>query len=147
MTESASEWSDERAGRRSWRVTASLAKGVGTGVVAGMASFVYNMSDLTPVSVDPALFLVITMLAGVFAHLLSKTLRESIRVGLVGYFSGGATVVAAWIAPLWMVPYSSSARAVLLPKLAGEAVTAAFLVFTATFFGAYLAAVSVEAYL
>ncbi|WP_433628135.1 hypothetical protein [Halomicrococcus sp. NG-SE-24] len=147
MTESATEWSGEHPGRRSWSVAASLLKGVGTGLVAGMASFVYNMSDLMAVNVDPTLLLVITMLSGVFAHLLSKTLRESIRVGLVGYFSGGATIVAAWIAPLWMVPYSSGAREILLPKLAGEAVTAAFLVFTATFFGAYLAAVIVEAYL
>ncbi|MFB9804261.1 hypothetical protein ACFFQF_01665 [Haladaptatus pallidirubidus] len=81
-----------------------------------------------------------------YAHLLANGLRESIRVGLVGFFTGGFTLVGVWLAPLWILPYTAGARDILLPKVAGTAVTAAIIVYSAVFLGAYLSALTIDAY-
>ncbi|ODR82310.1 hypothetical protein BG842_00930 [Haladaptatus sp. W1] len=137
---------DRRHGSVYRRRLAFLGKSVTVGVIGGMAAFTYSLADLMAVSIDPVFVLVPLALSGVFAHLVAYDLHESIRVGLVGFFVGAITLVGSWVAPLWLLPYTSGARDILLPKLTGTAVVAAIIVYGAVYLGAYLSALTVGAY-
>jgi hypothetical protein len=140
-------WStDRRHESISRRRFALVGKGAVVGLIGGMAAFTYNLSDLMIVSMDPTLVLVPLALAGVFAHLVAHDLHESIRVGLIGFFVGCVALILAWVAPLWLLPYTSGARDVLLPKLTGTAIVAAIIVYGAVYLGAYLSTLVVSAY-
>lgn len=125
---------------------AILTKSLITGVIGGLGAFVYNKSELMTVSVDPQLVLGLTALAGIYAHLLANDLHESIRIGILGFFTGGITLVGVWVAPLWILPYTAGARDLLLPKVTGTAITAAIIVYAGMFLGAYLTTLTVDAY-
>ncbi len=140
-------WStDRRRGSVHHRRFALIGKGAVVGLIGGMAAFTYNQSELMVVSMDPTLVLVPLALAGVFAHLVAHDLHESIRVGLVGFFVGTLALVLAWVAPLWILPYTAGARDILLPKLTGTAIVAAIIVYGAVYLGAYLSTLIVSAY-
>jgi len=147
MTETTNGWSDGGFEHRRLRTAlATLGKGSAAGVTAGMATFVYVKQGLMTANVDPVLLLGITALCGVFSHLLSGTLRESIRVGMAGFFVGTVMFVGVWIAPLWVYPYSPLVRDVLLPAELGTAIVGALIVHAGAYFGGYLAAVTADAY-
>jgi hypothetical protein len=140
-------WStDRRHGSVYRRRLALIGKGVLVGLIGGMAAFTYSLSDLMAVSIDPTLVLVPLALTGMFAHLVAHDLHESIRVGLVGFFVGCVSLVVSWVAPLWLLPYTSGARDILLPKLTGTAIVAAIIVYGAVYLGAYLSTLIVGAY-
>jgi hypothetical protein len=122
----------------------TLVKSILIGLLAGMGAFVYNGTQFLPFEVDPRLLLVPILLASAFARLFASSLRESVQLALAGFFIGAATFVGAWIAPLWILPYSPVARDILLPKLTGSAISAGFLNFSPTYLGGYLATVSVS---
>ncbi|WP_227354752.1 hypothetical protein [Haladaptatus salinisoli] len=131
--------------RRRYRI-AVLGKSLVSGGIAGLAAFTYSMSGLMTASLDPSFVLGLVALAGAYAHLLAHDLRESIRVGLMGFIFGGLTMVGVWIAPLWILPFASGARDILLPRVAGTAVVAALFVYAAVYLGAYLTTLTVDAY-
>ncbi len=146
-TTETNEWAtDGRYDSVSVRVLSTAGKGVLTGVIGGMAAFTYRQSDLMASSIDPKYLLLLLAFAGAFAHLLAYDLRESIRIGLLGFVVGGITLVVSWISPLWLLSYSGTTRDLLLPRLLGNAVADAILVYMAVFFGAYLLALTVDAY-
>lgn len=138
------ETSNENADRR--RTVGFLLKGVSVGLLAGMGAFVYNMAQFVPLDVGARLLLVPMACAGAFAHLLAPTLRRSIRLGLTGFFVGLLVLFAAWIAPLGLVAELAAPRQDLLPEMAGDAFTAAFLNYSPTYLGGYLLTVSVAAF-
>ncbi|WP_458185394.1 hypothetical protein [Haladaptatus sp. NG-WS-4] len=149
MTEAnKNEWTGESGygSRRRRYQLAVLGKGFVSGGIAGLAAFVYNKSALMTTAIDPQLVLGLVALAGMYAHLLAHDLRESIHVGLVGFLFGSVTMVAAWIAPLWILPYSAGARDILLPKITGTAIVAATLVYASVYLAAYLTTLTVDAY-
>ncbi|WP_266076540.1 hypothetical protein [Haladaptatus caseinilyticus] len=149
MTETnTNEWTTDGAQgnlRRRYLI-AMLTKGFVTGIIGGVGAFTYNKSELMTASIDPQLVLGLTALAGVYAHLLANDLHESIRVGIIGFFVGGTSLIVVWVAPLWILPYTAGARDILLPQLTGTAVTAATMVYAGTFLGAYLTTLTVDAY-
>ncbi|WP_327051442.1 hypothetical protein [Halomicrococcus gelatinilyticus] len=147
MTETPNGWSDSGyEHRRVWNALVTLGKGTATGVTAGLATFVYVKQGLMAADVDPVVLLVITALCGAYAHLLSNTLRESIRVGMTGFFAGVVAFVGVWISPLWVLHYSPTVRDVLLPSLLGSALVGAMFLYAAAYFSGYLTAVVVDAY-
>lgn len=148
MAETNANWASdsEHGSNLLWVVLTNAAKAFAIGTVGGLATFVYNRADLMTANVDPRVALGLAALAGAFAHLLAADLRESIRLGLASFLVGGVVFTVAWVAPLWILPYTPAARDVLLPKMLGEAVTAAFLTYTAVFLGTYLATVCVDGY-
>jgi len=119
-------------------------KGLSIGLLAGMGAFVYNGTQFLSLEITVQLLLVPMLLAGGFARLFASSLRESVRLALAGFFVGVATFVGAWVAPLWILSYSPVARDVLLPKLAGSAISAGFLTFSPAYLGGYLLTVSVS---
>lgn len=123
-----------------------LLEAVGVGALAGMGAFAYNMPQFLVADVDSRLLLVPVLAAGAFAHLFAPTLRRSVRLGLAGFFVGLFVFVGAWVAPLWILEYSSSGRSVLLLKMGREAFAAAFVNYTAAYLGGYLLTVSVGAF-
>ncbi|WP_135829055.1 hypothetical protein [Halorussus halobius] len=143
-----SGWSSdvERASysRRAGRV---LLQAGAVGVLAGMGAFVYNSTQFLTFDVDARLLLAPMFAAGVFAHAFAPSLRESVRLGIAGFFAGLAVFVAAWLAPLFVLPFPDSAIDLLLPSMMGDVTSAAFLNYSPTYLGGYLLAVSVGAFL
>lgn len=129
----------ERWGRLALKV-------VSIGVLAGMGAFVYNATEFVPFEVDERVLLLPMFAAGVFAHLFSSTLQESTRLAIFGFFGGLAVFLAGWIAPLWILPYSTTAIDIMLPSMVGEVMSAAFLNYSATFLGGYLITLSAAAF-
>lgn len=142
------EWSSEvQGGTDALRRTAAfLLKGVSVGLLAGMGAFVYNMPQFLVADVGARLLLVPVVAAGAFAHLFEPTLRRSVRLGLAGFFVGLFVFVGAWVAPLWILEYSSSGREILLLEMGREAFAAAFINYAAAYLGGYLLTVSVAAF-
>lgn len=128
------------------RTAAFLLEGVAVGLLAGMGAFVYNTPQFVGLGADAKLLLVPMVGAGAFAHLFASSLRDSIRLGLTGFFVGLAVFVGAWIAPLWMLSYPPTARDVLLPEMVGDVMSAAFLNYAAAYLGGYLLTVSLGAF-
>ncbi|WP_137287137.1 hypothetical protein [Halorussus salinisoli] len=128
------------------RVGVFLLTGVAVGTLAGMGTFVYNATQFLSVETDVRLLLVPVVAAGSFAHLFASSLQRSIRLGLIGFFVGLFVFVGAWIAPLWILPYPPEARGVLLPKLVGDTMSAAFINYATAYLGGYLATVTVAAF-
>lgn len=122
------------------------AKGLSVGLLAGMGAFVYHMTQFVAVDVDGWVLLAPMVAAGAFAHLFASTLRRSVRLGLAGFFVGLAVLIAAWIAPLWILGYPPSMRdLLLLEKIGQEVVTAAVINYSAAYATGYLFTLSVTA--
>lgn len=118
-----------------------------TGVVAGMGTFMYIQNQFLPWGVERTWAFALIVIAGAYTHFLARDLADSISVSLVAIVVGFVVHVGAWIAPLWILPYPPIARSLLLPKMAGEALTGAIFVYILTFYGSYFAAVIVWGYL
>lgn len=147
MSNSAStEWSSDAERGYVRRRGPFLVKGLSIGLLAGMGAFVYNGTQFLTLELDARLLLVPVLLAGAFAHLFAPSLRESVRLAVVGLFVGLVLFVGVWLAPLWILSYPPVARDVLLPKLAGDALSASFLSFAPAYLTGYLFTVSVGAF-
>lgn len=118
-----------------------------TGAVAGMGSFMYIKKFFLPWGIQEAVPFALIALAGAYTHFLARDLADSISLSLVAVVVGFAVHVGAWVAPLWILPYPPIARGILLPKMAGEALTGAIFVYLLTFYGSYFAAVILWGYL
>ena len=129
------------------RVGQFLVRAGAVGMLAGMGGFVYNSTQFVAADVDTRLFLVPMFAAGVFAHLLAPSLRESVRLGIAGFFAGLAVFVAAWLSPLFVLAFPRAAIDLLLPSMLGDATSAAFLNYSPTYLSGYLLAVSISAFM
>jgi len=116
------------------------------GVLAGMGGFVYNSTQFLAADVDGRLLLVPMFAAGVFAHVLAPSLRQSVRLGIAGFFVGLAVFVGAWLAPLFVLSFPNAAIDLLLPSMVGDVASAAFLNYSPTYLSGYLLAVSTGAF-
>lgn len=142
-----SGWSaDAERTSYSRRVGRFLVRGGSIGVLAGMGAFVYNSTQFLPADLDVRLLLVPVFAAGVFAHLFAASLRESVRIGILGFFVGLFVFLAAWMAPLFVLSFPNAAIDLLLPSMVGDAASAAFLNYSPTYLGGYLIAVSIAAF-
>jgi hypothetical protein len=142
-----SGWSSdiERASY-SRRVGQFLVRASAVGILAGMGGFVYNSTQFLTADVGVRLLLVPMFAAGVFAHLLAPSLRESVRLGIAGFFGGLTIFVSAWLAPLFVLSFPTAAID-LLPSMVGDVASAAFLNYSPSHLGGYLLAVSTDAFL
>jgi hypothetical protein len=140
------EWSSEiRENGYCRRLGQLLVKGLSIALLAGMGAFVYNATQFVPGETDVRLLLVPVFAAGAFAYLFADSLRASARLGLIGFFGGLVVFMGAWIAPLWILPYSPTARDILLPKMLGEG-GMAFIACSAAYLAGYLSTVSIAAF-
>lgn len=112
--------------------------------MGGMAAFMLTQSSLTPDLMDGRLIAGIVVLAGVYTHLLVADVRASVTAMIVALGVGAATLVVAWTAPLWILPYAPGARDVLLPGLLQRALVSAMSTFLLLFLGSHLAALVVD---
>ncbi|MCO8246994.1 MULTISPECIES: hypothetical protein [unclassified Haladaptatus] len=128
------------------RTLSTVGKGILTGIIGGMAAFTYTQSSLITWTINPQYILLLVASTGAFAHLLAYDLHESIRIGIVAFLSGTITLTLSWVAPLLLLPYSGTARDLLLPRLLGNALRDVLLVYAGVFLGAYLLTLTVDAY-
>jgi hypothetical protein len=140
------EWSSEiRENGYCRRLGQLLVKGLSIALLAGMGAFVYNATQFVPGETDVRLLLVPVFAAGAFAYLFADSLRGSARLGLFGFFVGLVVFLGAWIAPLWILPYSPTARDILLPRMLGEG-GMAFIACSGAYLAGYLSIVSIAAF-
>jgi len=135
-----------------WRRVRTPAVGVATGLVAGMGSYMSTRTAIVPEHGLPLLPgpewypLLMVGLAGAYVYLLTPDSRESIVAALVGATTAVATVVAAAIAPLWVL-YPPAARDVLIRTKLHDAVPGLLIGIVIVYFAGYLTTVLVLGYL
>ncbi len=125
----------------------AIAIGVLTGLLGGMGAFMYSRSGLLPGGIPGWIPTGIVAVAGVYTSLLVRDVRRSVTAMLVAFGVGIATLIAAWIAPLWLLPYAPPARDLLLPGLLQRAVTTAMSSYLLLFLGGFLTTMMVAGYL
>jgi uncharacterized membrane protein len=135
-----------------WRRVRTPAVGVAAGLVAGMGSYMSTRTAIVPDHGLPLLPgaawypLVMVGLAGAYVYLLTPDSRESIVAALVGAMTAVATLVAAAIAPLWVL-YPPAARDVLIRTKLHDAVPGLLIGIVIVYFAGYLTTVLVLGYL
>lgn len=131
-----------------WRRRLSpIAIGLLTGLLGGMGAFMYSRTGLLPGGLAGWMPTGIVALAGVYTYLLVRDVRRSVTAMLTAFGVGIATLIAAWVAPLWLLPYAPAARDLLLPGLLQRAVTTAMTSYLLLFLGGYLTTMMVAGYL
>lgn len=118
-----------------------------TGVVGGMGAFMFTRSGLMPTPLAAWMAAAVVLLAGVFTYLLVPDVRGSVAAMLVSFGVGIATLILAWVAPLWLLPYPPAARDILLPGLLQRAAAAALSSYLLLFLGGYLTTLVIAGYL
>jgi len=118
-----------------------------TGILSGMGAFMYSRAGLLPNPVPGWMPSAVVLLAGVYTFLLVRDIRGSVAAMLVASAIGIAILIAAWVAPLWLLPYPPAARDLLLPGLLQRAVTTAITTYLLLFLGGYLTTLMVAGYL
>lgn len=117
--------------------------GVLVGVVVGLATFMAGHEDLMPAG-DHRVALAAVALAGVYAHLLTSGLRESVAAAGVAFGVGAAVCIGAWLWPVYTLGYTGAlAELVGAPRLR-DAVVDVLTIQLLVFGGGYLAAVTYE---
>lgn len=124
-------------------VVRAVVVGTAVGVVGGVGTFMFGNPDVTPFADRPALALLPVILAGVYAHLLSRTLEESFGAAVVGFVVGAAVSIALWLSPVLVLPYSGLAAELMAAPRIRDAVVDVMTVYLLLYGGAYLGAVSV----
>lgn len=128
----------------------TLAVGVATGVVAGMGGFMYTREAFVP-TVGPLAGAwypsVLAALAGAFVYLLTPDARESIQAAIVGFLAGIATIVVAWMGPLWLLDYAPLARDVYIRQRLQLTVPGVVTTLVLVYWGGYLTTMLVAGYL
>lgn len=137
---------------RVWDRVRTAAVGVGTGLVAGMGSFMYVRREIVP-SHDlplapgpdwyPVLFVA---LAGAYVYLLTPDSRESIMAGLVGFFVALTTLVAAVVIPVYAL-YPEGAREFVIFAALHDAIPGLINGLILLYFGGYLTTLLVLGYM
>lgn len=122
----------------------AVGAGIATGAMGGMAAFMLTQSALIPDPMDGRLAAGLVVLAGVYAHLLVEDVRESATAMIVALAVGAVTLVVAWTAPLWILPYAPGARDVLLPGLLQRALVSTMSTFLLLFLGSHLATLVID---
>lgn len=112
------------------------------GALSGMGTFVYTRPLLAPWG-EPLIGLAFVVAAGIYAHLLSETMRESVRVALGGAVVGIAVTVLAFAAPLWIFAIGP-ARGLLLVGYLQQSMATVVVVYPLVYLGAYFVAVSAD---
>jgi hypothetical protein len=117
-----------------------------TGIMGGMGAFLFINSEFMPLGLGENWGLLIIGVAGVYTHVISADLTESIGVAIIAYTVGLGVHVGTSIAPLWILSYPPLARDLLLPSMVGQAIAGNFFGYLTMFFGSYCAAVVVDGY-
>lgn len=114
---------------------------LGTGTMAGLATFVAAKASLAPV--DSAVALLAVGVAGAFVPVLIRSLRASVAALLVGYVVGWFVLFGAWILPWILLSFRPGAVELFLYRRLGlmaiHAISSLFLPYV----GGYLLAVVV----
>lgn len=128
----------------------TLGVGVATGLVAGMGGFMYTREAFVP-TVGPLVGTwypsILAALAGAFAYLLTADARESIQAAIVGFLVGVATIVVAWMGPLWLLDFSPLARDVYIRGRLQLTVPGIVTTLLLVYWGGYLTTMLVGGYL
>jgi hypothetical protein len=123
-----------------------LFAGTFTGIMGGMGAFLFINSEFMPLGLGENWGLLVISVAGVYTHLISADLTESISIAMIAYFVGLGVHVGASIAPLWILSYPPLARDLLLPSMVGQAIAGNFFGYLTMFSGSYFAAVAFDGY-
>lgn len=106
------------------------------GVAAGGAAFAHDQRGF--VAGPTAVFVALICAAGALAHLSVPSMRRSIRIGLGGGLLGAAIVIGAFVLPAYLLPYPPGFRDLLVPQLAGDALSVVVFVYMPFYLGSYL---------
>lgn len=118
--------------------------GTMTGSMSGMGTFLFVNPEVIPLGLGDNWALFIISIAGVYTHVITTDLRESVSVAIIAALVGIGVHMGVSIAPLWILPYHPIAIDILLPFMIGRAWIGGVVGSLAVFFGAYCATVLVD---
>lgn len=126
---------------RGW--TRILLVGSLTGIVGGMGTFTFTRMPLSPF--DAAWFpLVLVALGGGYLHVLSKDMRSGAYAMLVGFVVGMGFNIAAWVVPVYILPYSDAARGVAIMVQVQQSLTSIVMIYSIIYLAGYLTVASIS---
>lgn len=120
----------------SQKLTLDVLVGLASGVVAGMAAFVYVNTPAT-VFASEELAVVLMLAAGALGASFTDSLRRSIVIFFIGWSAGVAVLAASLVAPVYYFPYATPAHNVLVSFLARDALGWVVMIYTPAYVGAY----------
>jgi len=129
--------------RRAALALRALLVGTAVGLVGGVGTYMFGNPDVTPFAGRPHLALVPVVLAGAYAQLLARSLRESFGAAAVAFVVGAAVSVLLWVSPVLLLPYSGVAAELVAAPRVRDAVVDVLTVYLLVFGGSYLATVTV----
>lgn len=106
--------------------TRPVAVGIGAGWLGGTAMFVNTRSTFMPFYDLSWYPLVLVFFAGLFAYLLSPTIKGSFYAVVVAVVFGSAVLLAGLLAPFWILPYEPAVRRVFVIPLIATWATISF---------------------
>lgn len=112
-------------------------------MLSGMGTFVYTRPLVAPWG-KPVIGLVFLAAAGIYAHLLSETMWESVRVALGGAIVGIAVTLIGFAAPLWVLPVESPTQSLLFVSYLQQSMATVVVVYPLVYLAAYFVAVSAD---
>lgn len=127
------------------RLVATASVGISSGLLAGLGAYLLSQPTLRPVA-DTTAPLALVALAGAYVAVLSDRLRSSVAAMICAFFVGIAVHIGTYLAPLWLLPYSPTARGLLLSSFLVEALVVVYFQYTLVFFVGYLTVVTVSGY-
>lgn len=117
-------------------------RAIGLGVAVGVGTFLFGNTDVTPFPTRPRLALVPIALAGVYASLLARTLRESFAAA-VGFVVGTAVAITLWLTPVLALPYTGVTAELMAAPRIRDAVVDVLTVYLLIYAGSYLGTVTI----
>lgn len=103
-----------------------IAVGIGAGWLGGTGMFVNTRSTFMPFYDLAGYPLVFVFFAGLFAYLLSPTLKGSFYAIVVTVVVGSAVLLVGLLAPFWILPYEPAVRRVFVIPLTATWATITF---------------------
>lgn len=113
-----------------------------TGIVGGMGTFTFTRTPLSPFDAT-WMPLILVALGGGYLHVLSKDMRSGAYAMLVGFVVGMGFNIAAWVAPVYILPYSDAARDVAIMVQLQQSLVSVVMIYSIIYLAGYLTVASI----
>jgi len=114
-----------------------------TGIVGGMGTFTFTRMPLSPF--DAAWFpLILVAIGGGYLHVLSKDMRSGAYAMLVGFVVGMGFNIAAWVSPVYILPYSDAAQDIAVMAQLQQSLVSVVMIYSIIYLAGYLTVASIS---
>lgn len=135
-----------RTRRYGWLAAVVLFKGVLTGSIVGIHTFLYYQHHIAPGYFEQWYALAIIVLVSAAVVVIQGTLRRGMAISFVALFVGFAIHAAAWVSPLFAAGFDPTVAEILLPRFSGRGFLSALWFVPFAYAGGYFTALTIVGY-